>query len=293
MILIRITGPNGLSIIVDWEPINTEDGSEKEDCEQNAAKRILERLKGNFKRLQLILVMDGLYTNQTFIKLVEDFGFKYVFTLKNDSLKNTWKEIETIKVGMSDGFSERLIKPEMGVLKDQILIPNKNKSLDTIFRKYEWIDDLSHAGSSFSWCSLKESTDNSEDFYFSVITNLSPNHTEIKNIMRIARERSVIEDGFNTLKNRGFALKHKYSRTSDFAAMNYVTLMSVADTLSNIVFASDWVQRTYFAVDEKYSVQALLNDLKDKLKTFRYGQNWEILKLAIPTKNTYSRPIID
>ncbi len=293
LILLRITGPNGLSIIIDWEPINTEDGSRKEDCEQAAAKRLLLRFKANFKRLQVIIIADGLYSNQTFIKLAEDLGFKYIYTLKDESLKNIWKEIGAIKSEVARNFPERLIKAEIGTLAKQIVIPNvANGTNDIIYREYEWITNLSHAGSTLSWCSLGECTDNNEKFYFSVITNLSPNSADIQAIMRLARERNIIEDGFNTLKNRGFAMKHKFSRTSDFAAMNYITLMSVADILSNIVFASDWIQRTYFSVDEKYSIRSLIFDMKTKLGSFATAHIWDVLRSHLPVKTSYSRPIL-
>jgi len=293
LILLRITGPNGLSIIIDWEPINTKDGSRKEDCEQAGAKRLLARFKTNFKRLQVTIIADGLYSNQTFIKLAEDLGFKYIYTLKDDSLKNLWKEINAIKGEIAGEFPERLIKAEMGTLATQILVPNASNGTDSIiYREYEWVNDLSHAGSTLSWCSLGEQTDGNDKFYFSVITNLSPNAIDVQAIMRLARERNIIEDGFNTLKNRGFAMKHKFSRTSDFAAMNYITLMSVADILSNIVFASDWIQRTYFSADEKYSIRSLIFDMKAKICFFANTQIWHRLRSYLPLKTSYSRPAL-
>ncbi|MCP4342250.1 MAG: transposase [Desulfobulbaceae bacterium] len=293
LILLRITGPNGLSIIIDWEPINTKDGSRKEDCEQAAAKRLLARFKVNFKRLQVTIIADGLYANQTFIKLAEDLGFKYIYTLKDESLKNIWKEINAIKGEIARDFPERLIKIDIGILAKQILIPNAASGTnDIIYRDYEWINDLSHAGSTLSWCSLNERTDDDEKFYFSVITNLSPNTVDVQTIMRLARERNIIEDGFNTLKNRGFAMKHKFSRTSDFASMNYITLMSVADILSNIVFASDWLQRTYFSVNEKYSIRSLICDMKTKMQSFVSTQIWDRLRSYLPEKTSYSRPVL-
>jgi hypothetical protein len=64
------------------EPIKKEDGKTKNDCELNAAKRLLPELKKAFPRLKIIILVDGLFANAPFIKILKDQGFKFIIRLK-------------------------------------------------------------------------------------------------------------------------------------------------------------------------------------------------------------------
>jgi hypothetical protein len=54
--------------VLDFEPILREDGAEKNDCEQNAARRLSEQLRRRYPRLPIILVEDALYANAPHIR---------------------------------------------------------------------------------------------------------------------------------------------------------------------------------------------------------------------------------
>lgn len=265
-IILRVIGPNGISIAVDWEPINTEDGSTKEDCEQNSAKRLLTRFRSNFKRLGVNLIADGLYANKTFMELAKDLKMNFIYTLKNDSLKNIWKQVDTA-FDLNNNKIQTLIPYEKGEHTTQIVVQNEGKDSDVINNEYKWINDLSHAGISLNWCSVVESVnDSDEKYYFSVITNLKLTINTVESVMKLARSRFLVEDAFNTQKNRGFESKHKYSQNSDQAAKNYITLMLVAETVTNVVLLSDWVQRSYLK-DDKKSIISLMDEIRSMLKS--------------------------
>ncbi len=292
LILLNIVGPNGLTITVDWEEINTDDGSSKEDCEQNAAKRLLKRFKDNYKRLKVILVIDGLYTNQTFMQLAEDYNYLYIYTLKDDSLKNLWKEIDYISNQESKGEGYSLLN--MGINEENIrlTVPKKNDKSSIIDKNYKWINGLSHKNLSLSWCALSENIQGARgEFYFSIVTNIVATKRNIIDIMTVARSRNLIEDAFNRLKNRGYNLKHKFSRTSDYAAMNYITLMSIADSLFSIIESSDWVQGIYFK-DQKDTIISLITEIKSRIRSeFKYDLISNV-KEYIPKIVSYTKPTI-
>ncbi len=50
------------------EPIMKADGSKKNDCERNAAKRLLERLRQAHPRMKFMVVEDGLASNGPHIR---------------------------------------------------------------------------------------------------------------------------------------------------------------------------------------------------------------------------------
>jgi len=60
------------------EPISNRDGTKKQDCERNAAKRLIPKIKATYPKLNIIVTADGLYSNQPFIIENETFN-----TLKN------------------------------------------------------------------------------------------------------------------------------------------------------------------------------------------------------------------
>ena len=63
------------------EQVKNTDGSEKQDCETNAAKRLLGKIKKAHPKLPLIIVGDGLYSKQPMIESTTSSGMHYVFTV--------------------------------------------------------------------------------------------------------------------------------------------------------------------------------------------------------------------
>ena len=59
------------------ESIMNRDGSSKNDCERNAAKRLLERVRHNHPHLQLVVV-DALASNGPHIRLLGSLNMRYV-----------------------------------------------------------------------------------------------------------------------------------------------------------------------------------------------------------------------
>lgn len=84
------------------EPIIKQDGTIKNDCEINAAKRLLRRIRKSHPNLKMVVVMDALYANGPLIKLIEELNLKYIINAKN--LPHMYKKFET---------SEKIVKHEV------------------------------------------------------------------------------------------------------------------------------------------------------------------------------------
>src|SRR5256884_7224289 len=56
------------------EPIGKHDGSEKNDCERNAAKRFLAKLRQDHPHLKFIVTEDSLSSNAPHIETLHDYG---------------------------------------------------------------------------------------------------------------------------------------------------------------------------------------------------------------------------
>jgi hypothetical protein len=69
----------------------------KQDCETKAFKRLARRLKSTFKRLPIILLLDGLYANGPVIEICHDNRWDYMIVLKDDSLTTVWREYDALQ----------------------------------------------------------------------------------------------------------------------------------------------------------------------------------------------------
>ena len=59
-----------------------EDGHKKNDCEINAAKRLLPKIKTALPNDDLLLTMDGLYTTGPMIRLLKANDMRFCMTIK-------------------------------------------------------------------------------------------------------------------------------------------------------------------------------------------------------------------
>jgi hypothetical protein len=88
------------------EQIANSDGSDKNDCEMNAAKRLITRLRKEHPFLELIINGDGLYPRQPLIELILNLSMHFIFVCKED-LKLLWEwYAEQKKLGEVQRFSK-------------------------------------------------------------------------------------------------------------------------------------------------------------------------------------------
>ena len=64
------------------EPIIKQDGTEKNDCERNAAKRFITKLRQDHPHLQFIVTEDSLSSNAPHIETLHDHGCHYILGVK-------------------------------------------------------------------------------------------------------------------------------------------------------------------------------------------------------------------
>jgi len=91
----------------------------KQDCEQNAAKRLLNRIKKQYSRLNICILGDSLYAAQSIMGICRKHNWKYILNCKSGSQKNIIKDYE-------------YIKSDIIVHKDEIEFLNDGASIYTI-----------------------------------------------------------------------------------------------------------------------------------------------------------------
>ncbi len=78
-----------------WELERIEsDAVWKQDCELKAFRRLAKRLKQEFPRLRLTLLLDGLYANGPVMELCRKNRWKFIIVLKDGSLTTVWQDAE-------------------------------------------------------------------------------------------------------------------------------------------------------------------------------------------------------
>jgi len=215
----KLVFSNGFSISVATEWLKNQNGRfDKQDCEQAAFKRLAARIKDTFPRLAILVTADGLYCSDPVFSLIKAYGWQFIFTFKDDSLKSLWKKIDI----QTPTTVERVIKK----LNGGQWLKESTSFLNTLKYKTHQLSFVEH----------KQLEDEETTVRFVHLTSLEISADNARQISEQGRMRWKIEnEGFNAQKNHGFALGHKYARKSFNAMKNYYLLMQIAHLLSQLV----------------------------------------------------------
>jgi len=242
------------------EEIRREDGSEKQDCEFNAARRLIPKLTRAHPHLDLIYVGDGLFSKLPMVDLILDAGANYVLVAKPTDHKTLEENIAGLRE--IDGVTCWEQKTSKG--RRQV---------------YEWATDLeivATASQKTNWYSCVEYLPSGKVAYRnSWITNLKPTKQNVRELVEVGRGRWQIEDqAFDVLKNHGYHLEHNYGHGENHLAFIYVILNFLAYMLHQVIALSD---RLFQAAMEKVGSEfKLWADIRVLVSYFVWG-SWEAM----------------
>src|SRR4030043_8093 len=72
------------------EEVKNTDGRDKQDCEIQAGKRLVRKIRSSHFKLKMIFVGDSLYSKQPFMEELQEEGMSYVLGAKEDDHKLLW-----------------------------------------------------------------------------------------------------------------------------------------------------------------------------------------------------------
>ncbi len=240
---------------------------EKQDCEQKAFGRLAVKIKKYFPRLPICILADGLYPNKTVFSICRGYNWGFIITLKDGNLKIFHQEVELLKSTQK----EREVYQANKVSRTKL--------------KYRYLNDIEHEGYSYSWVSCEETkirlSDNLEETRrFVYITNIDQTPGIVVSTADGGRLRWLIEnEGFNTQKNLGYELEHKFSRVSYTAMQNYYQLLQVAHMINQFVEKSADVVEL-LNEHSKQTIKALWKELVTYLKSIPYSQEQLLIFLS-------------
>ena len=179
---------------------------QKQDCETNAFKRMIKRIKKNYPKYKFIITGDALYATAPIIKLCKKYKWNYIFNLKPDRLKE-----------INETFED-----------------NINYQNETTHQNYYLSTDIKYKGISLSAFKYIE-TKKKKTTIFRYISDLEIKDSNIKEIVSMGRNRWKIEnEGFYTQKHRTFNISHLNSR-NDTAMKNHYFFIQFAHTIRQLL----------------------------------------------------------
>jgi hypothetical protein len=200
------------------EMIVKQDGSKKNDCERNAAKRYLADLRREHPHLKIIVTEDALSSNAPHIKELQRHDLRYILGVKPKDHEYLFALVDkAVENGEITEF--QLPDPDqLGVchcfryLNEVPLNKCSQDSLHINFLEYWQTDNDGNVKRRFSW-----------------VTDFEITEKNAYDLMRAGRARWRIEnETFNTLKNQGYHLEHNYGLGKEHLSAVLVHLMMLA-----------------------------------------------------------------
>ena len=195
------------------EAITKEDGQEKNDCERNAAKRLLPRIKEHYKHLRPIVVEDSLAANGPHLMLLKSLDFRFIIGLKPGD-----------HVALFNQVDARYARGEVEEFEGE-----GPKGLPYGYRYTRGVSlNESHKDLLVNFLEYWE-VNGEKETVWTWITDLEVNRDTVKPIMRGGRARWKIEnETFNTLKNQGYYLEHNFGHGKQYLATVFGKLTFLA-----------------------------------------------------------------
>lgn len=207
------------------EEVINQDGTEKQDCEINASKRLLEKLREAHPKLKAIIGGDGLFSKQPFIQNCKRHDFSYILVAKPTDHKILFEHVEEIEA-----------MKELNHLEFQDI--KKRRHI------YRWIDQVPLNGQidadDVNFFDYQIVAANKITYQNSWVTDIPINKGNIIELVKLGRCRWKIEnETFNTLKNQGYHIDHNYGHGRQHLSMIFFLLNLLAFYVHQILELTD------------------------------------------------------
>jgi len=193
------------------EPITKQDGNNKNDCERNAAKRLLENIRREHPHLKLIVVEDGLSSNGPHIELLKSLKMSFILGAKPEDHKFLFDWVSHAKCEEYEEVDKHGIRHCYKFI-NAVPLNEARFNLQVNFLEYWEKDSNGKIIQHFSW-----------------VTDMKINKKNAQFIMKGGRARWRIEnETFNTLKNQGYHFEHNYGHGNRHLCSVFTMLMMLS-----------------------------------------------------------------
>jgi Transposase DDE domain len=196
------------------EPIVKQDGTDKNDCERNAAKRFIAKLRQDHPHLKFIVTEDSLSSNAPHIQTLQDHGLHYILGVKEGDHAFLFQQVQASEHAGRVTSYERHDRAAGLVHRFRFVndVPLNESNTDVRVNFIEYWEMGGDKVQHFSW-----------------VTDLRVNKRNVFRLMRGGRARWKIEnETFNTLKNQGYNFEHNYGHGEQNLSVVFAMLMMLA-----------------------------------------------------------------
>lgn len=268
----KLLTPTGFSISLGTEWIVNSDGSRKQDCEQKAFHRLVERLHKDYPRLAICLLLDGLYANDPIMTQIESRGWQYIIVWKDKTMYAQQDEIQRLRqAGKLTCLS-----------KEQYHNPSYKTTQD-----YEsWNTALIYKGHQLYYAKMIETHIDINDpelnksTKFMFMSSIKIETDNVEQIIKAGRLRWKIEnEGFNIQKNSRYEMHHKMNWNSLRALKNYYSCLQIAHLLSQLhTKAKKLLSKITYSVEKLWqyvcSALSMLDEYISTEPTMKYNYRY-------------------
>jgi len=257
------------------EPIKNTDGSKKQDCEINAGKRILKRIRNDHPKLKIIITADGLYSKGPFIETLRQQRMSFILIAKPADHKILFQQV----LNKEDMEQANIIEWE----------DKKGRH-----HKYEWINHLRLNGGEtsptvnfFEYTIFKD--EDTVSYTNSWVTDIHVTHDNVKELVKAGRAKWKIEnENFNTLKNHGYNIEHNFGHGQKNLSFNFFIFILIAFFMHHILELTDQLFKKARA---KFSARKeFWNQLRCTIRVIVF-RNWEsLLQILIKDSSEIRAP---
>jgi hypothetical protein len=259
------------------EPIVKHDGSEKNDCERNAAKRFVTKFRQDHPHLKVIVTEDSLSSNAPHIETLHQHDMRYILGVKAGDHAFLFKHVAEAERAGRVTYYER---------------EDRQKG---IHHRFRFVCDMPLNESNASlrvnfiecWETLKGKVQ-----HFSWVTDLRVNKGTVYRLMQGARARWRIEnETFNTLKNQGYHFEHNFGHGYAHLSVVFAELMMLAFLVDQVqqlccpLFQAAWAKwgskRLLWEKMRAFFYAYVLESMRHLLEALYYGLNKSAPILAI------------
>ncbi len=251
------------------EMIMKQDGEKKNDCERNAAKRLLKKFREDHPKLKVIVNEDALSPNAPHIRDLQRYGCHFILAVKHGDHAYLFNEVaKANRKGQTTSYE---LTDEQDPEKRHLFhfingVPLNKSNPDLLVNFVEYGEEK-----------------NGKIRYFSWITDFEITKENVYKIMKGGRARWKIEnETFNTLKNQGYNLGHNYGLGKKNLCAVFVVEMMLAFMVDQVqqlccsLFRSVWLS--------KKSKRELWEDMRSLFRFFEFESMEMILRVLLEKK---------
>jgi len=277
-----IVSPNQKQVInLPPEFIKKQDGHQKQDCENAAVKRWLNKNYQNKYGYPVTLLGDDLYSRQPVCELALKQGYNFIFVCLETSHKTLYEWLE---------FLEK--SGEVSTIEKKQWDGRKN-----LIYRYRYASKLplrdDDSSLEVNWCEVTVINEKTQKIIYqnNWITNHKITENNVEKIVKAGRSRWKVEnEGNNVLKNHGYNLEHNFGHGE-----NHLCELLLSLNLLSFLFHTvlDLVNYTYQKIRELLVTRtSFFNDIRTLLK-FLWFKDWSdlfsfILREYVPLKKVNS-----